>query len=103
MASASNNSGSSSDECESARCENRRFLRSENMEKSMTNLNVNLAAVSRMVEALGESHMQFSGHMTVKQEEFNKSFKAQQQLLLEEIRLLRIEHGEIRRKMNEGF
>ncbi|XP_074356513.1 uncharacterized protein LOC141696242 [Apium graveolens] len=30
--------------------------------------------------------------MTVKQEEFNKSFKAQQQLLLEEIRLLRIEH-----------
>ncbi|KAL8111590.1 hypothetical protein AgCh_019343 [Apium graveolens] len=54
-----------------------------------------------MVEVLGESHMQFNGNMTVQQEEFNKRFKAQQQFLLEEIRLLRIEHGEIHRKMNE--
>ena len=73
------------------------------MEKSMTNLNVNLTAISRMVEVLGESHMQFTGHMTMQQEEFNNRFKAQQHLLLEEIRLLRIEYGEIRMKMNEWF
>ncbi|XP_074381136.1 uncharacterized protein LOC141722264 [Apium graveolens] len=103
MASTSKNSGSSSDECKSVIYENRRFIRSENMEKSMTNLNVNLTAVSRMVEELRESHMQFTGHMTMQQEEFNNRFKVQQHLLLEEIRLLRIEHGEIRMKMNEWF
>lgn len=96
-------SGDGSDDYDVRANENYGFMNSERMEKSMTNLNVNLVAVTRIFESLGESHMQYSAHMTKEQEEFNMKFTAQQELLLEEIKLLHIEHAELRKKMRGGF
>lgn len=65
---------------------------SENIEKSLTNLNVNIAAMAGQVQELTKSYQEFSAN-------FNK----QQQMLLEEISLLRVEASKLRTDIKRGF
>lgn len=62
----------------------------ENIEKALTNLNVNIATMAEQVEELTKSYKDFSVN-------FNK----QQELLLEEISKLRIEASKIRHDIKE--
>ncbi|KAK1350631.1 hypothetical protein POM88_029208 [Heracleum sosnowskyi] len=62
----------------------------ENIEKSLTNLNVNIATMAQQLEELKRSHQEFSAN-----------FIKQEQLLSDEITLLRIEVTKLR-KGNEG-
>ncbi|KAK1387264.1 hypothetical protein POM88_015442 [Heracleum sosnowskyi] len=68
------------------------FPVTDNLEKSLTNLNVNIASVAQQLEELTRSYQEFSAN-------FNK----QQQLLYEEISLLRVEACEIRKSIRNGL
>lgn len=92
-----------SDDYDLAVTEEINFMGSENMEKSMTNLNVNLAGIAYKVEEMGRNQQVLSAEFTKQHEEFCLKFQKQQELLLEEIKLVRLEHAKMRKIMNRGF
>lgn len=92
-----------SDDYDTGASQENNFMNSERMEKSMTNRNVNLAAVVGMVEDLNNNHQEFTENMMKEQEEFNINFTKKQEALLQEIRLIRIEHSELRKNMKPGI
>lgn len=83
----------------------------QNLEKSLTNLNANLASMAEQLEGLNNSHKEFSFsfkeqnklHMegfNNNYEEFCLNFNQQQKLLHEEIVKFRVEATKIRKKIN---
>ncbi|KAL8146246.1 hypothetical protein AgCh_004118 [Apium graveolens] len=75
------------------------FPFSEKMEKSMTNLNVNLATIVYKVEEMNRNHKEMSAAFAKQHAEFCAKFEIHQQLLKEKIKRVRLEHDEMRKMM----
>lgn len=86
---------------------------SENIEKSLTNMNVVLSALTQQYEELSRSYLEFNTifnklhqfhheELAHSYQEFKVNFKKQQQLLFEEMNLMRIEVSELRKALKKG-
>ncbi|KAL8102989.1 hypothetical protein AgCh_027503 [Apium graveolens] len=110
-ASSFNSNGSSSESDDPMMNEIEDYTDYQHIEKSLTNLNANLASVSEQLEGLSISHQEFSFTLKEQQklfiegfnqnhEEFCLNFIQQQKLLMEEMVKIRVEATKIRKHIN---
>lgn len=85
----------------------------ENIEKSLTNVNVVIATIAKQHHELGRSYQDFSimfnkqqqvhyEQLTRAYQDFSANFNKQQELLFEEMNLIRMEVRQIRKDLKKG-